>query len=124
VGTATASRSVEFLMSIIDRPVEDADGEIIGTVEDVLISTNEGEVPYLLVARDEDAAATGDELIPVPWALVDVRVEVDEPVIVLQVNAEALEGAPTVNRDSLAADGADWDAEIRTYWDTIPAAGG
>jgi sporulation protein YlmC with PRC-barrel domain len=82
---------------IIGRPVRDAQGRQVGTVEYIMIDAQNGNVLYAMVGGD-GALNMGDKLIAVPWSAIDLQrqaVQVDR-------SLDELKAAPQFAQDTLA----------------------
>lgn len=57
---------------LFDRQVEDANGKLVGRVDDVLLDIGSGQIEYVLITLPRQ---DGDqpETITVPWSLIRVK---------------------------------------------------
>ena len=57
---------------LLDRRIEDANGRLVGRVDDLLLDISSGQIEYVLIAlRDRSEVAT--EIVTVPWSLVQPK---------------------------------------------------
>jgi sporulation protein YlmC with PRC-barrel domain len=108
--------------------VVDSSGVSLGSVKDLIIELkNPDGTPvttrllgtYLVV----ESAANEDQRIPVPWAKIQIRQDIQA--VVLPVSAAQLTAAPWFNKDVWPASlSADWKTSVQRFWDnpTQPAA--
>lgn len=81
--------------------VQSQDGERLGTVDDLAVDLQSGEVAYLIVSSGGFLGIGGD-LHPVPPEAVQIR-EADRGVeLVLDISEQEWENAPTVEREEIA----------------------
>lgn len=79
---------------LLDRRVQDASGEVVGRVSELLMDVDRGQIEYVLIALIDGEAGRGVE-VTVPWSIVrtDTR-KVDQ--WRLTVNRQALESIARV----------------------------
>ena len=101
--------------NVLGADVRNLQDEDLGDIEDVVLD-EEGNLAYVLVGRG-GFFGVGQDLVPVRWQ--DLRAVPDLDTFVLDVEEEAFEQAPAVDRDVFA----DSDAyaqrrdEIDSYWE-------
>jgi sporulation protein YlmC with PRC-barrel domain len=96
-----ASISAHKASDLKGSRVQSSDGERLGTVDDLAINLQDGEVSYIIVSSGGFLGIGGD-LHPVPPEAVQVR-QVDNGLeLVLKVTEQQWENAPTVERDQIA----------------------
>ena len=54
---------------LFDRKIEDANGTVVGRVEDLLLDVASGQIEYVLIAL-RNGEGTHVETVTVPWSLV------------------------------------------------------
>lgn len=107
-------------------------GEQIGEVNDIILDLDNSRVGYVIVGTG-GFLELGEKDVLVPWNLLQVQVAGsggpagDQNAFILQADQALFENAPDVDLSAtLPGRGepvADWDADIRTYWETgaLPA---
>lgn len=100
-----------------DLNVTNANGEDLGDIEDFVISLNDQEISYAILAVG-GILDLGEDLIPVPCERLTFQMDegADTPTVILDVDTTVLEGAPTISEMPTIFDEG-WDAEWQTYWD-------
>jgi len=78
---------------LIDKTVEDVNGNELGEIEDVVISQN--HIRYIVLSRD-------DKLIPIPFREVSTSTVHEDNLVVRNIDEKRLESAPTFTEQ-------DWD---------------
>jgi hypothetical protein len=98
---------------VIGMNVKDAAGKDAGKVEDLLLDTR-GEIAYAVVSFG-GLFGIGDKLFAVPWS--SMMVDRDDKAILLAVNKETLERAPSFTKDKWP-DRYDqtWQENVRKTW--------
>lgn len=98
---------------LINREVENVDGQDIGIVEDFLVDAESGRILYVIIGYG-GALSIGDVDLPVPLAALAWNPELE---MALAVDESVLEALPPVDEEwPLEIDDAAWDDEIFTYW--------
>ena len=82
--------------TIIGTPVENAAGENLGRIEELMIDLASGRVAYAVLSFG-GFLGVGDKLFAIPWD--GLSVNTDEKVIILDVDKEMLEFAPGFDKD-------------------------
>jgi sporulation protein YlmC with PRC-barrel domain len=101
--------------NVLGADVRNLQDEDLGDIEDVVLD-DQGDLSYVLVGRG-GFFGVGQDLVPVRWQ--DLRAVPDLDTFVLDVDEQAFEQAPAVDRDVFA----DSDAyaqrrqEIDSYWE-------
>ncbi len=111
--------SLILLDKLDDIDVNDASGEDMGEIEDVLVALHEGRVVYLIVDFG-GFLGIGRRHVPVPFTglVWDTAAGDDDDLLMLQATAEDLENAPEFNAGDWTPNvGDDWDAEWRAFWE-------
>ena len=88
-------------------------GEPLGTVEDIIFSDN-GRIKYLVLAR-RGVAEGAERMVPIPWKAASP--EVKDHRLVLDVNANTFENAPSFARNDWRrlAD-PQWEKAVNSYY--------
>jgi hypothetical protein len=108
--------------NLVDARAQDAQGQDVGTITDIIVSLADGQVPYVVLSANRQPEAQ-PAAIPIPWDYLDFQGGDDNPQVVLTVAAKTLADAPTVDLTTWPGRaGADWDAEIQTFWNSVPAS--
>jgi sporulation protein YlmC with PRC-barrel domain len=85
------------------KEVSMEDGESLGKVQDIAVNLETGELAYLLVSEgDEDEDENGGQWKPVPPEAVQIQSEDGEVQIIVSIEKEQWENAPTVSEGELA----------------------
>lgn len=108
-----------------DTPVpgqEMEEFEVIGSVEEVIVDTDTGDVHYLVVEAG-DVLDLGNVWIPVPMASVDIERAGDDELLrddlIVMVDRQQLSQAPNFEAGEMPSTmDPDWDTDIRQYWET------
>ena len=101
--------------NVLGADVRNLQDEDLGDIEDVVLD-QEGDIAYVLVGRG-GFFGVGQDMVPVRWQ--DLRAVPDLDAFVLEVDEQAFEQAPAVDRDVFA----DTDAyaqrrgEIDSFWE-------
>ena len=93
--------------------LENADGENLGRVDDLIVNQTEGRITYA-VADVGGFLGLGATPVAVPFEKMAYSIE--EDTFVLDVSPETLENAPTVDLTTWAPVTPTWDADIVDYW--------
>ncbi|REG83398.1 PRC-barrel domain-containing protein [Algoriphagus antarcticus] len=72
--------------------------ESVGTIKDIMLDTETGEVAYVIIAVDSGFLNLGSKLLALPWAAFDFHGH-QRDVIVINVEKEKLENAPGFDND-------------------------
>ncbi len=97
-----------------------SDGREIGEVDDVLVDTSPMKVRYLDVALVDELLAEGEArhiLVPIEYARLD---ETDDQIFVDRLSSDRLPEVPSY--DSKEALTAEYEAAVRSYFDTARAS--
>lgn len=73
--------------------------EAVGTIKDVMIDTDTGEVAYVVLAVDSGFLNLGSKLLALPWAAFDFHGH-QRDVIIVNADKEKLENAPGFDNDN------------------------
>lgn len=97
-GTDTTGRSrlVLAASTLTDDSVQNAAGEDLGNVKDLMIDTASGEIQYAVLSFG-GWLGMGEKLFAVPWKA--LRVDTTNQCLVLDVPKERLKNAPGFDKD-------------------------
>ena len=104
---------------VIGADVENAQGEDLGKIEDVVLDPQEGRVAYAVLSFG-GFLGLGEKYFALPWSALTAKAGEDDTLI-LNVDKEKLQNAPGFNRNSWP-DMADrtWGQEIHSYYGVAP----
>lgn len=90
--------------SLMDREVQDAQGNKIGSVADMMIGPD-GNVEYIVLSEGAGFLGLGEkDRMPVPWSKVKIGdIGKDQEALTLSLNKEELENAPAFNEEEWQA---------------------
>jgi hypothetical protein len=98
---------------LINREVENADGQDIGVIEDFLVDAETGRILYAIMGYG-GLLSIGDEDLAVPLSALAWNPELE---MALAVDESVLEALPTVDEEwPLEFTDAAWDDEVFAYW--------
>lgn len=106
--------------SLMDREVQGAQGEKIGTVSDIMIGSD-GNVEYIVLSEGASFLGFGEtDLVPVPWSKVNTGdIGEDQEIVTLSLSNQELENAPAFNEEEWQAFlGGEKQQEVRGYYGT------
>ncbi|WP_439489896.1 PRC-barrel domain-containing protein [Algoriphagus sp.] len=72
--------------------------ESVGTIEDIILDTESGEVAYVVLSIDEGFLNLGSKLLALPWQAFDFHGH-QRDIILINVDKEKLENAPGFDKD-------------------------
>lgn len=98
--------------------VQNAEGESLGKVDEIMIDIPSGRVAYAVLSFG-GILGMGDKLFAVPWAA--LQVDEDEKCFILDVDKHTLETAPGFDKDNWP-DMADttWGLEVFRHYGATP----
>lgn len=98
---------------VMNHEVENPDGVIIGTIED-MIAGKDGRIDYVILAHG-GLLGIGERLVPIPWKAVK-SLPTDDKLLV-NISVKSLEKAPNFDPEKWPDfTKPDWDMEIREYY--------
>jgi hypothetical protein len=109
-----------------DYNLVNADNDDLGEISELLISTADGSVVYL-IADVGGFLGIGENQVAIPWERVELRTEtddatdIDETFFILNVDQETLENAPVIDLDDWNpfVEDDDWDTNFVEFWDAV-----
>jgi len=103
---------------ITGTDVRNLQDENLGSISDVLVDPNSGQISYAIVARG-GFLGIGEDHVAVPWN--QFRATPGLNTLVLDMSEEALESAPTVDPDTFAdpATVTEQDQQVDQYWSQV-----
>lgn len=132
---AASSRTFFKGNDILGKEAVTANGENLGSVEDVAIS-QDGRIAYVILARGE-ILGVGGKLIPVPWDMVSLRMSAEDrqeardesagerverrsedAKLVINIAKQDLDQAPTLNSDEWnRLTDSNFDRQVHSYFE-------
>ena len=104
--------------TIIGDAVENASGEHLGKIEELMIDVEQGRIAYAVLSFG-GFMGLGDKLFAIPWNA--LRINTQEHKFVLEADKNTLEAAPGFDKDNWP-DMADpsWGSDIHRYYGQQP----
>ena len=103
---------------LVGQKVVNTQGEYLGTIEDLMIDTEEGRIAYAVLSFG-GFMGLGNKLFAYPWSA--LFIQGNEPHVVLDVTKEALEAAPGFPKDKWPdMNDRVWGESIHSYYKTDP----
>jgi len=108
---------------LIGRKVENAQGEKLGKIEDIVLDESDGSIAYAVLSFG-GFLGMGDKLFAIPFTSLEHKMDKDaddDAPLVLNVDKEVLKKAPGFDKDHWpnTADRT-WGAEIHQYYNQRP----
>ena len=83
------------LSQFFGSAVNTRDGQNLGTIKDVLVDPNTGQIQFVLLGKGA-AGGTAEKLAPIPWQAVNIQSEKN---YVVNVDQDKFNQAPTMEED-------------------------
>jgi sporulation protein YlmC with PRC-barrel domain len=126
-GEAFLNTNPTMASDLIGLGVRNAEGENLGEIEELVVDSANGDIHYAVIGAG-GFLGLGEKLILVPFAAlnIDPLVQEVDQLVHLNIDQQVLTDAP--NFDDLPdLTAADWDADIRSYWqdkvEVLPVTG-
>jgi len=116
---AESGNRIRRVSNLLNAPTADA-GLGAGTIEDMMISLDQGRVAYLLVSFAD--GAPGDDWYAIPLSAFNSQAGDNELAFGPNFNASLLEGAPRFNKATSGQDRflpGDYDIDWRSFWNKL-----
>jgi len=109
-GTSTSSQSMSSMKSgvhraseLIDKKVQNDQGEDLGKVKDVVLMGD--RIRYVVLSRD-GVLGMGGDMIPIPFTMISSANMSEDSIIVSNLDKDKLDKAPTVSEQ-------DWENQLQ-----------
>jgi sporulation protein YlmC with PRC-barrel domain len=104
---------------LIGADVENAQGEDLGQIEDIVVDRHDGRITYAVLSFG-GFLGLGEKYFAIPWSALTAKVG-EEETLILNVDKEKLKNAPGFDKNHWPnmADRT-WGQEIHTYYGTQP----
>lgn len=114
----TATPHVLPSNTLVGDRVRNAEGEDLGTIEELMIDLHSGRIVYVVLSFG-GILGIGDKLFAIPWSALSL--DPDDNQIVLNVKRASLENAPGLDKEQWPsmAD-RDWGVEIYNHYGYTP----
>ncbi len=112
MGTQSAVHDFHRASDFMDASVKGSDGEDLGSVKDIIISSD-GQARYIVLSKGGFLGIGGD-LIPVPFDVAQPSKGTDGD-LTLNIDEQSLDQAPTVAENDLQ-DSTRWEQDVRGYF--------
>ncbi len=83
---------------LVGKSVKNQQGEELGELSELLVD-NQGQVKYIILQKDQTLGMGGD-LTPIPWQAANPEMQEDS--LVVNIEKQKLDGAPTVEENELS----------------------
>lgn len=123
----TAEEDPSRLSNQLDYDIWNGNGDQIGEVNDMVVDLGESRISYV-IAGTGGFLEIGERDVLVPWNQLELQtatdgdVTGDENAFILLSDQEMFENAPDIDVNSdipgLGEPGADWDVDLRNYWES------
>ncbi len=113
------------LSQVDDFDLQNADGDELGEINDVIVDASQGMVTYGVVDFG-GFLGLGEQTVAVPWNLLTVHKTDENANLMLEATKDTLENAPTIDLgdwpkwservDTNTDWSIDWESQINTFW--------
>src|SRR5690606_15840316 len=108
--------SVMRIGSVTGMKVKNPDQEELGTIDELVINVNGGQVRYAALSFG-GVLGLGDKLFAIPWDALQYKQNDDESFFVLSVSKERLKTAPGFDKSEWPdTANPNWQEEISVYY--------
>lgn len=98
--------------------IVDREGNKLGTLKEIMIDLDRGEVAYAVLSRG-GVAGIGEKLFAVPWVLFEV--DTDREQLILDVEEDVLENSPGFDPDNWPQfSDVEWGTTIHEHYGVVP----
>lgn len=104
--------------TITGDTVRNANGDDLGTIEEIVLDLDRGRVAYAVLAAG-GFLGMGEKFFAIPWDR--LTVDMDNKEVILNVDKDLLQNAPGFDKDNWpdAKDNA-WVADVYRYYESQP----
>ncbi len=92
---ASQGGDIHEASKLVGKSVKNQQGEELGELSEILFDS-QGEVKYIILSKGE-VLGVGGEKVPIPWQAANAQVQEDS--LVVDIEKQKLDNAPTVNED-------------------------
>lgn len=116
-GAGAAGAASMKASDVIDKAVNDANGQKVGMVSD-LVFGGQGQIAYVIMSPDKSLTEETYKMIPIPWQAVESQ---NEEALSVAVDSERLKNAPSFTENEWSQlSSSDWHNEVRGYYGMEP----
>jgi sporulation protein YlmC with PRC-barrel domain len=110
-----ANRPLKVLTatSIIGDKVENAKGEHLGKIKDIMLNVQSGAIEYVILDYRDGFLGIGDKFFAIPFSALQVNTHNQD--FVLNIEKDFLEKAPGFNKKHWPETNGHY-ADVNTYW--------
>lgn len=106
--------------SIIGMEVTNSDGEALGSIEELMLNAEYGDIAYAVVTFGRGFLGRGEKLFAIPWEAFSLSLH--DKKALLQVPRERLEEAAGFDKDAWPDMGDErWAARVHEYYGYEPS---
>jgi sporulation protein YlmC with PRC-barrel domain len=104
--------------TLVGDKVNSAEGDYLGTIEDIMLDTGSGRVAYAVLSFG-GVFGLGNKFFAIPWNALELDAE--NKCFVLRIDKERLQTAPGFDKENWPGMGdATWAYAIHEYYETKP----